>query len=263
MACLVALVASLSGAAGTRAQQPAPDIDLALVLAVDVSRSMDPDEQRLQRAGYAAAFRHPEVQAAIRSGIHGRIAVAYLEWGGYGRDRVIVPWTFIASAAEAAAFADDLDILPIDRWSGTSISGGLHAAGRLLMDPRVAGARRVIDVSGDGPNNTGPPIVSTRDELVARGIVINGLPIMLKVADSYFGLPDLDRYYAACVIGGPGAFIVPVREVEEFPSAIRRKLVLEISGTDLPIVPAAATDASYDCMIGEKLRQRWIREEGR
>ena len=210
----------------------AVDVDLELVLAVDVSRSMDPDEQRLQRDGYVAAFRHPEVVQAIRSGLAGRIAVTYMEWSGPAYQQVLVPWTIVGSDAEAAAFAASLAGVPLMRARGTSISGGLEAAAGLFATSGARSVRRVIDVSGDGPNNMGQPVASMRDAVIERGIAINGLPIVLKTRGAYsqFNIPDLDIYYEDCVIGGPGAFMVTVQDTSEFARAIRRKLVLEISG---------------------------------
>ena len=226
--------------AGAAAQT---SVDLELVIAVDVSLSMDLDEQRLQREGYVAAFRDPEVHKAIAAGPHGRIAVVYMEWAGPSWQSVIIPWTVIDSPEAARAFADRLEAQPISRERWTSISGALQFAKALLAGSGVKGVRRVVDVSGDGPNNSGPPVLAVRDALLADGIVINGLPIMLKVAaPSFFDLADLDRYYANCVIGGAGAFMVPVKHVAELKEAIRRKLLLEISGLAAPLqlVPVQA-----------------------
>ena len=241
----------------------AVDVDLELVLAVDVSRSMDYDEQKLQRDGYVAAFRAPEVLQAIAAGAIGRIAVTYMEWSGPGYQQVLVPWTIIGSRDEAETFAAALEKAPITRASGTSISGGLMAAAHLLATGGARGERQVIDVSGDGPNNMGSPVAATRDSLVEQGIAINGLPIVLKTRDAYnlFNITNLDRYYADCVIGGLGAFMVTVDDTNGFEKAIRRKLVLEISGLTPRLMPAADTvsaEPRTDCLIGEKLRERWM-----
>jgi hypothetical protein len=226
---------------------------------------MDLDEQRLQRDGYEAAFRDPELQQAITSGTYGRIAVAYVEWAGPSWQAVTIPWTVIDSAAGARAFADRLAAQPISRQRLTSIGAALHFARHLLADSGSVGLRRVIDVSGDGPNNSGPPVAPTRDALVADGIVVNGLPIMLKAASpSFFDLADLDRYYASCVIGGPGAFMVPVKDIGELKSAIRRKLLLEISGWGPPprVIPTQAGGTqAYDCSIGER-QWHWYLDGG-
>jgi hypothetical protein len=235
-------------------------VDVELVIAVDVSLSMDTDEQRLQRDGYVSAFRDPELHRAISAGAYRRIAVAYIEWAGPSSQNVVVPWTLIDSPAAALAFADRLAVLPISRLRLTSIGAALHFARTLLAQSGFAGARRVVDVSGDGPNNSGPPAPTGRDALLADGVVVNGLPIMLKTASpSFFDLTDLDRYYAACVIGGAGSFMVPVKDAADLKSAIRRKLLLEISGLGAPprIVPAQDGETeSYDCLIGER-QWRW------
>jgi len=256
--CLAGALTALAWGAGKAAAQTRVDVEL--VIAVDVSLSMDIDEQRLQRDGYVAAFRDPELHRAITAGAYGRIAVIYMEWAGPSSQNVVIPWTLIDSPAAARSFADRLAAQPISRLRLTSIGAALNFARTLLAESGFAGMRRVVDVSGDGPNNSGPPVASVRDMLVAGGVVINGLPIMLKTASpSFFDLTDLDRYYAACVIGGDGSFMVPVKDVAELKSAIRRKLLLEISGLDaLPrLVPAQDGETeSYDCLIGER-QWRW------
>lgn len=237
-------------------------VDLELVLAVDVSLSMDLDEQRLQRDGYVAAFRDPEVHKAITSGPHGRIAVTYMEWAGPPSQQVVIPWTVIDGAATANALAERLERAPISRARMTSISAALQFSGRLLGASGVRGIRRVIDVSGDGPNNAGEPVVPVRDGLVADGIVINGLPVMLKLASGFFDLADLDRYYADCVIGGSGSFMIPIKERSEFRTATRRKLLLEIAGyappPQLVRVQVPAPEPQSDCLIGEYQWRRYM-----
>jgi len=231
-------------------------VDLELVIAVDVSLSMDLDEQRLQRDGYIMAFRDPEVHKAITSGPNGRIAVTYMEWAGPPTQQVVMPWTVIDSAQAAGAFADRLEAAPISRARMTSISAALQFSGRLFDSSGAKGIRRVIDVSGDGPNNAGMPVVPVRDELIAKGIVINGLPIMLKLAQGFFDLAELDLYYADCVIGGTGSFMIPIKQRNEFQTATRRKLLLEIAGYEPParLIRAQATAPAerFDCLIGEK-----------
>jgi hypothetical protein len=255
---LAALLACVLPASQPAAQTP---VDVELVIAVDVSLSMDLEEQRLQRDGYVAAFRDAELHKAIAAGIHGRIAVVYMEWAGPGSQSVVIPWTLIDSPAAARAFAERLAAQPISRQRLTSIGAALQFARGLLANTGFAGLRRVVDVSGDGPNNAGPPAPVARDALVADGIVVNGLPIMLRTgAPSFFDLSDLDRYYAACVIGGAGAFMVPVKEIGELKDAIRRKLLLEISGLPEPepqLIPAQAEGPeTYDCLVGER-QWRW------
>jgi Protein of unknown function (DUF1194) len=254
------LLASLLWVASAAAQTA---VDLELVIAVDVSLSMDLDEQRLQREGYVAAFRDAALQKAIASGPQGRIAVVYMEWAGPHWQSVIIPWTVIDGVQAARAFADRLEAQPITRERWTSISGALQFAKSLLGKSNAAGPRRVIDISGDGPNNAGPPVLAVRAALLADGIVINGLPIMLKAASpGFFDLPDLDSYYAGCVIGGPGSFMVPVKTVAELKEAIRRKLLLEIAGLDGPaLVVPTQTEPAYDCLIGEKQWQ-WYQDRG-
>ncbi|HSM20264.1 MAG TPA: DUF1194 domain-containing protein, partial [Hyphomicrobiales bacterium] len=207
-------------------------VDLELVLAVDISFSMDPDEQQLQRDGYVAALRHPEVVQAIRSGGYGRIAVTYIEWAGDHMARTVVPWTVIDGEATADAFAARLAAAPLQRARRTSISRALAFSETLFAGNGFSGLRRVIDVSGDGPNNQGVPVTAVRDRIVSEGVTINGLPVMLKTSNpgGFFNLPELDIYYEDCVIGGFGAFIVPVQTLTGFAAAVRRKLVLEIAG---------------------------------
>lgn len=238
----------------------AAEVDLELVLAVDVSRSMDLDEHAVQRNGYVEAFRHPDVLNAIASGMTGRIAVTYLEWSGSATGTVVAPWTVIDGHGSAEAFAATLAAAPIQRLHGTSISNALNQASALFDESPYQSHRRVIDVSGDGPNNMGPAVLSARDAVLARGIVINGLPIMLKAPDGLYSIRNLDEYYADCVIGGPGAFLVPVRAIEGFAEAIRRKLVLEIAGWQPMLMLAADTGRrqAVDCMVGERLRRMWM-----
>lgn len=223
---------------------------------------MDDDERFLQRNGYVAAFRHPEVIRAIESGLTGRIAVTYFEWAGPGRNRIVAPWTIISNAGEAHAFAEMLAEIPPGRERGTSISNGLYFGVELLDQSPARGLRRVIDVSGDGPNNVGEPVAETRDEVVARGIVVNGLPIVIRAASaaSFYDIADLDIYYQDCVIGGPGAFLVTIDDVTQFEIAIRRKLVLEIADRPARVIPAQfAPRPPVDCLIGEKARARRLR----
>lgn len=239
-------------------------VDLELILAVDVSRSMDPEEQQLQRDGYVAAIQHPEVVAAITQGRHGKIALTYVEWAGPEIQDQVLDWRAIDGPASAAAFAAELARAPIQRFRGTSISNSLAFVAPQFDNNGFEARRRVIDVSGDGPNNMGLPIELAREAVVGAGITINGLPIMIKQASGFASIDNLDVYYQDCVIGGFGAFLVVVQSADQFAEAIRRKLVLEIAGRapDQPrIIPAATTVANrIDCLIGEKLRQQWERE---
>lgn len=244
-------------------------VDLQLVLAVDTSRSMDDDEQRLQRAGYVAALRDPEVIRAIESGPLGRIAVTYVEWAGQGLQSVLVPWTLIDGADAAARVADQLAAIPRQRMRRTSISDALTFSAAHFSGSGFTSTRRVIDISGDGPNNHGFLVTGARDAVLDQGITINGLPIMLKTAwpSGFFDVRDLDLYYEDCVIGGFGAFIVTIQDADEFANAIRRKLILEIAGRQPGprLIPAQWTDPEtgrvsdeIDCQIGEKLWDAWM-----
>ena len=251
-----ALAALLPGGAA-RAQTA---VDVELVLAVDTSQSMDAGEHQLQRAGYVAALLHPDVLDAIASGIHGRVAITYVEWGGPYSQEVAVPWTLVEDQASAQGFAAALAARPLRTIRGTSISGALGFAAGLFEGNGFDGFRRVIDVSGDGPNSSGTPVVPARDAALEQGLVVNGLPIMLREPGySPWSIPDLDIYYADCVIGGPGSFVLPVDDPGELADAIRQKLVLEIAGAPPRLLPAAdiARPPRIDCLIGEKLRQRW------
>jgi hypothetical protein len=215
------------------AWQHAPtDVDLALVLAVDVSTSMDPDEQNLQRQGYVEAFRAPSVHQAIHAGMLGRIAVTYVEWAGAhtpGYQKVIIPWTVLESPKDTIAFADRLARAPTHRVPGTSISKAIEFSLALLSSGDFLATRRVIDISGDGSNNQGGLVTEARDKAVARGVTINGLPIMLKEPERGENA-TLDAYYRDCVIGGSNAFMIPVRERRQFLTETRAKIVREIAG---------------------------------
>jgi hypothetical protein len=236
-------------------------VDTELVLAVDVSYSMDPDEQALQREGYALALTSREFMQALGEGANGKIAVTYMEWAGQFDQRVVVPWRLIEGPESADSVAAEISAAPYRRASRTSISGGLRFARTLFDASGFHGLRRVIDVSGDGANNSGPLVVPVRDEVVAAGITINGLPIMLKRANpGTMDIENLDVYYEDCVIGGPGAFVIPIRERAKFIEAIRTKLVLEVAGREPQprAVPASAKAPRISCTIGETMWQdRW------
>lgn len=236
-------------------------VDVELVLAVDISYSMDPDELALQREGYIQAITSAEFMRALKDGIHGKVAVTYFEWAGATDQHIVVPWRVIEGPESADAFAAELKNAQYRRASRTSISGALAFAAPLFENSGYRGLRRVIDVSGDGANNNGPLVAPTRDDVVAKGITINGLPIMLKRANpGTLDIEDLDIYYEDCVIGGPGAFVVPIRQREKFSEAIRTKLVLEIA-SHMPedrVVPVSAANPRISCTIGERLwQQRW------
>jgi hypothetical protein len=238
----------------------AEEVDLALVIAVDISYSMDPEEQDLQREGFVEAFRSPIVHQAIRNGSLGRIAVIYGEWAANWEQKIIVPWTVIDNPESAMAFAGRLAAQPTRRGPRTSVSGAIDFGVRLLAESGLTATRRVIDISGDGANNQGRSVTAARDEAVAQGITINGLPIMLKRPSSYWDVVDLDVYYRDCVIGGLGAFTVPVRARDEFVKAIKTKIVREVA--DRPtferlIKRVQASDSAASCLAGEIQRDRW------
>lgn len=205
-------------------------VDVLLVLAVDVSRSVDEEEARLQREGYREALSDPRVVDAIGRGMIGAIAVAYVEWAGIEYQRLVLPWTRIATQREADGWAMALAEAPRSSLSWTSISGALDFSRRILTEAPFEATRRVIDVSGDGVNNSGRPTELARDDAVAEGITINGLPIV-NDRPTFGRMPPVpvDQYYTQSVIGGPGAFLVVAEDFTVFASAVRRKLVREIA----------------------------------
>ncbi len=248
----VGAFAALSSAAEAEAE----DVDVMLVLAIDVSRSMSPAELALQRQGYAEAIRHPDVVRAIRQGAYGKIAVTMFEWAADYNIKEVFGWTLVESQADADRLSDQILAFPTFGQSRTSISGAIRHATALIEAAPHDGYRRVIDISGDGPNNQGEPVLEARQAALALDLVINGLPLMTRDGPGAgFGIAELDSYYADCVIGGSGSFLVPVDSWEQFPEAIRRKLVLEIGGLapdHLSVVPVQAAEPA-DCLIGEKI----------
>lgn len=251
-------------ALGSAQAQEATEVDLELVLLVDVSRSMTPDELELQRRGYAEALVSQEVFQAIQKGLLQTVALTYVEWAG--TQEVVVPWRVVKTRLDLENFARELTTSFNPGLRRTSISGALDYGAYLLENNAYVGLRRVIDISGDGPNNMGPFVDRTRDEVLAKGIVINGLPLMTNDNDGllqFWHLENLDFYYEACVIGGPGSFVIPVLAWPDFADAVRRKLVLEIAdlGGGAQVVKAqlSARDPS-DCQIGEKIWDEWVRE---
>ncbi len=228
--CVPALL-SLLLLAAPAAPQDRKEIDLALVLAVDISGSMDPEEARLQRDGYVQAFRDRTIVKAILGGPAGRIAVSYFEWSDAWLQKLLVDWTLLDSEEAIEAFATRLSNAPISIARRTSISGAIRFAiplfGRVPFDP----TRKVLDISGDGSNNDGGLVTDVRHEALKERIVINGLPVM-NDRPNPFGFPsetDLDRYYLHCVTGGPRSFVEVAKNFEDFPRAIRKKLLQEIA----------------------------------
>ncbi|WP_428573367.1 DUF1194 domain-containing protein [Roseibium sp.] len=214
---------------------PANEVDVELVLAVDISQSMDTEEQEVQRAGYVAALTSREFLDAIQVGPIGRVAVTYMEWGGVDEHFIVADWTVIQDEASAAHFASKIAEAPLRQVQRTSIASALQKSVQLVQNNQFMGLRRVIDISGDGPNNQGGSVTEMRDRMVAAGVTINGLPLMMKSnKNTWQAMLNLDHYYEDCVIGGPGSFAIPVRSQEGFADAIRMKLVMEIAGLHLP-----------------------------
>ena len=257
-ACLALVVGAL--AAPARAAEP---VDLELVIATDVSRSIDHQEALLQREGVAAAFRNQAVIRAIGSGILGRIGVAYIDYSSRAYNRIVVDWTIVHDRKSAEAFAVRLLAAPLTFGRRTSISDAIEMAQEMIETNALEGTRRAIDVSGDGPNNHGRLVSAVRDAAIARRIAINGLPIVNDRGGfgRRFYLPDLDKYYLGCVIGGPGAFLVVANSFEDFALAIRRKLILEIAGAPAPRLIRVSSPTGYvyprGCDIGERMWNYW------
>ena len=244
-------------------EQAASSVDVELVIAVDVSFSMDLDELAVQREGYAEAIVSKEFLQALRAGPNSKISVTYLEWSASSDQKIIIPWRVIDGPETADAVANEIMRTPVRRGSRTSISGAILFGMPLFDRDPYRGLRRVIDISGDGPNNSGPPVTPVRDEAVAKGIVINGLPIMVKEPSySTIDIDNLDWYYEDCVIGGPGSFMIPIKGRENFKEAIRTKLIREVAGREpgRPIRPASDKEPRVSCTIGEKMwEDRWGR----
>lgn len=245
------------------AEKDAQTVDVELVLAVDVSYSMDMDELAIQREGYAQAIQSKEFLQALKAGPNGRIAVTYFEWAASSDQKIIIPWRLIDGPETADAVAAEIMKTPIRRASRTSISGAINFAMPLFDEDPYRGLRRVIDISGDGPNNNGGPVTVSRDAALEKGIIINGLPIMVKEPSySTMDIDNLDWYYEDCVIGGPGSFVVPIKGRENFKEAIRAKLIREVAGKtpERRMVPIAENEPRISCTIGEKIWQdRWGR----
>ncbi|MGK7059890.1 DUF1194 domain-containing protein [Bradyrhizobium barranii] len=259
----VANTAALNSGYRVVAGSEHPSVDVELVLAVDVSYSMDPGELLLQREGYAEAIVSNEFLQALKAGPNRRLALVYVEWSGPNDQKIIVPWRLIDSRESAAAVAAEIAKAPVRTGSRTSISGAINFALPLFDVDPYRGLRRVIDVSGDGVNNDGSPVTIARDAALARGITINGLPIMLEGRlPSQMDIDDLDLYYEDCVIGGSGSFMVTIRSRDGFKEAIRIKLVLEVAG-GVPrdrIVSVTEREPRVSCLIGEAIwakRSRW------
>ncbi len=238
------------GAFQFEAYDPNKEVDVELVLAVDISQSMDTDEQEVQRAGYVAALTSADFLDAIKIGPIGRIAVTYLEWGGVDEHFIVADWTVIQDTQSAAAFASKIAEAPLRQVQRTSIASALHKSVEMVQTNAYSGLRQVIDISGDGPNNQGGSVTDVRDQTIATGVTINGLPLMMKAnQNSWQAMLQLDHYYEDCVIGGPGSFAIPVRSKEGFEDAIRMKLVMEVAGATFedPLVKRVAGREPIRC----------------
>ena len=232
-AALVFTPAAASAAApAPQRAAPLETVDLELVIATDTSPSIDLAEARLQRQGIVAAFRSAEVVRAIQSGSLGKIAVVYVDWSSRPYTRIVLNWRVIRDKTSADAFADALLRAPLNFGDDTALTQMMELGAFLIETNNYQGTRRTIDISGDGPQNHPGNVIESREAVLAKGITINGLPIM---ADSYgpgdwgnyYG--EIDKYYSNCIIGGRGAFIMPASGFQDFANAVRRKLVLEIS----------------------------------
>ncbi|GAB4178002.1 MAG: DUF1194 domain-containing protein [Thalassobaculales bacterium] len=268
VAAFLALAAGLALPGAVRGEGRIP-VDLELVLAVDISGSIDAEEARLQRDGYVRALTSKEVLDVIRNGVLGGIGITYLEWASYPDRRLVADWTLVKDEADARALAGRLAAAPLSPGRRTSITGAIEFAMAVLDASPFEGTRRVIDISGDGPNNEGGLVTAARDLALARGYVINGLPI-INDRRSPWGMPNmenLDLYYEDCVIGGPGAFVVVAESFDTFAEAVKRKLILEIAA-----LPPAATRFAHSperllrpaqgrarppCDAGERQLRRW------
>jgi hypothetical protein len=263
---------TVAGAAGAASPAPgsqlvdkdrAPSVDIELVIAVDVSYSMDLDELAVQREGYAQAIISKEFLQALKTGPNNKVALTYFEWSASSDQKIIIPWRVIDGPETADAVANEIMKTPVRRGSRTSISGAINFAMQLFEENPYLGLRRVIDISGDGPNNNGAPITGARDAALEKGIIINGLPIMVKEPSySTMDIDNLDLYYEDCVIGGPGSFVLSIKDRDKFKEAIRTKLILEVAGRtpERRIIPVAEKEPRVPCLIGERIWQdRWGR----
>jgi hypothetical protein len=241
--CLLALVAlSLVPALAKAAEE----VDLMLVLAVDTSRSIDHPKFLLQREGYAAAVSNPQVIEAIKSGPHGKIALCFVEWSGYGAQKLVIDWTMIDGADAARRFGDQIVEVPRSFADRTSISGGIDFSVAQIEHSPFTAQRRAIDVSGDGTNNAGRDVQRARDDALGKRIVINGLVILSEHtmpwnAEHTNPPGGLEKYYQDNVIGGPGAFTVVAEDFNSFGRAIVKKMIAEIAE-----LPAREQTASAD-----------------
>lgn len=227
------------GSGAVLAQEP---VDLELVLAADGSGSIDDEELRLQREGYAAAVRNPRVLEALTGGIYGKSVIAYVEWGSAESQHTIVDWTVIDGAAAAEAFGENLVAAPRQAWGYNSISNAIVYSQNLIETNPYRGLRRVIDISADAGNIGGVPVTFARDNAVATGITINGLAISRPGSTRPLRAVSLEAEFRERIIGGAGAFVVTVDETTSFAEAVLKKMILEVAGlsqVDLATLPTA------------------------
>ncbi len=252
--CAIVVLAFSFGAPALRASAAEP-VDLLLILAADVSRSVDSQKFQLQREGYAAALTNPRVLDAIRAGRNGRIGVLFLEWSGFGNQKVVIDWMLVDGPKAAQAFGDRLVESPRSFADRTSISGGIDAAVAQLARAPFSAERRTIDVSGDGTNNAGRDVGQARDEALALGVTINGLVILsdtpLPWNPEHTNPPGgLTKYYRDNVIGGPGSFVLEAKDFNSFGQAIVKKMIAEIA------------DARHGGSLADRSSDRLNRENG-
>ncbi|AUC95600.1 hypothetical protein CWS35_16180 [Bradyrhizobium sp. SK17] len=250
---------TVAGDAAPRArfasEKNAPTVDVELILAVDVSHSMTVEELAIQREGYAHAIRSDEFIRALQSGPNGRISIAYFEWSGPKDQRIIVPWSLVDGPEAAGVVASQILSIPVERGTQTSISGAIRFAMPLFDRDPYTGTRRVIDISGDGANNSGPPVLQIRHEALAKGLIINGLPMMMNEFTMTMDVEHLDWYYEDCIIGGSGSFMVPINSRDKLKESILIKLVREISDrtADRPVNAVSNQAPRVNCAINEKI----------
>ena len=252
MVKLLRLVALSLLLAFSASAQDKKEVDLALALAIDISGSIDPDEAKLQREGYVQAFRDPVIVKAILGGSHGRIAVAYYEWSDAWVQRLLIDWTLLDSEAAIMEFTARLANAPISIARRTSISGAIRYALPLFGRSPYEAERKVLDISGDGSNNDGGLVTDMRYEALKERIVINGLPIM-NDRPNPFGFPsesDLDKYYLHCVTGGPRSFVEVATNFEDFPRAVRKKLLQEVANLSPEFGPFKGPVSDFDIALG-------------
>ena len=247
------------------------DVDVELVLAVDISYSMDRTEQVLQREGYIQALTSDQFLNALKSNGLGKIALTYIQWASYNDQDTVIDWTIIDGPESARAVADRLAKAPYRRAQRTSISGAIDAGVQRFENNGFRGTRQVIDISGDGPNNNGRIVTHARDEALEMGVTINGLPLVgIREWFSPADIKELDIYYEDCVIGGPESFSITVRDTKSFVDATRNKMVREIASLPTPSItrhasgkiaratPVQTREPRISCTIGEsQWRGRW------